>query len=374
MSKRRVFGGRKNRRFNRIETPNENFYFQRRGIYPLGSREMDGLLKCRLVHGPGYSLILPELLFLGDDASQWIQPIGFLPNTIAFYQDNSVCELLIDVSCGHVLNITFSSSDHLMRLEDRSELYRCTIQGPDLIRELATGRSRWNGVSAPEIELFHHTTEARKSAILNSQEFHLSKWNIQGTAKRATNVGFVYFTALDRIRCNSDLTQIGMSHDGTITLLTDDAEQRGFADSFVHLEVYAAKVADRSATLRFWISSDWLAPQHIWKHVPPGRFAYYEVCNPFTHRVALAPETRLKLRDEHHLQPGLEHKRFEYAVVGFCDSAEGLRAPFDEEDISHALKFEEPQLGEELLAAWKRHANQDRFSVLVPEPATFKRG
>jgi hypothetical protein len=367
LRRKRIFS-RKNRRFNRIETGGHHFYIQGRGLYGLDSVETAGVLKCHLAHGHGYSLITPDLLFLGTDAARWIQPFGFFPNSIAFFKDQSVCTLRLDVSCGHVLEVEFSSENYIAGLEDDSQLFRCTIKGPDLIDQLATGRSRWNGSSGPEIELFHHTSESNRQAILRSKEFWLSRWNIQGTEKQLQNVGYVYFTALDRIVYEGDLTQIAMAHDGHIKLLTD-----GDVPEMLDLEVYRASTKDRTATLQFWIESTWLAPQHIWKHYPPHGAVFYEIANPFTHRIGLSPGSTLKLKNEHELEPGAALKRFSYAVVGDCNSLEGLAAPFDEENTKHILKFEQSRPGEDFLSAWKRMANQARYPELSPEIARFSK-
>jgi hypothetical protein len=371
---------RRNRRFNRLEYEGRHFYNQERGKFQPGSIKAPGLLKCRLAHGLGYSIVIPDLIFLGQDAKRWIQPFGFFPNVIDFWPDDAECHIPIDVSSGHVLRVSFATRGHLGRLDDGSDLYRCEILGPTVLSELATGCSRWNGRSAPEIEPFHHTTEASKQAILQSKEFWLSHWNIQGTRKKLVNVGYVYFTALDRIVCDEDLTQIAMAHNGRLTLVldgvnppaTEDPEWRArFADKILDLEVYRASTADRTATLRFWISSQWLAPQHVMKHWPPNKPAFYEIPNAFTHRVGLIPGHTLKLKNEHELEKPLNLKQFPYVVVGHCNTLEGLAAPFDEEDTKYILKFDRPRQGEEILGAWKRMANQERYSGLSPELAFF---
>lgn len=367
LHKKRV-SSRKNRRFNRIETDGRHSYILQHGLYRLGSVEIPGVLKCHLAHGHGYSLITPDLLFLGADADKWVQPLGFFANSIAFYTDQSVCTLQLDVSCGYVLEVEFSSQDYIAGLEDDSQLFRCKVKGPDVIEQLATGRSRWNGSTGPEIELFHHTSEANRQAILRSKEFRLSQWNIQGTEKQLQNVGYVYFTALDRIACEDDLLQIAMAHDGHIKLLSD-----GDVPELLDLEVYRASTNDRTATLRFWIESTWLAPQHIWKHYPPDRAVFYEVANPFTHRIGLLPGSTLELKDDHELEPAAALNRFHYAVVGDCSSLQGLAAPFDEENTKHILKFEPPKPGEDFLSAWRRMANQPRYPELSPDMAQFRK-
>lgn len=372
---------RRNRRFNRFECDRRHYYNDQRGKFPIGSTKATGLLKCRLAHGHNYSIIIPELIFLGERGDRWIQPLGFFANLISFWPEDAECSVPIDVSFGHVLKITFASSGHLSRLDDGSDLYRCQIQGPDVLSDLPTGRSRWSGnETAPDIELFHHTTNASKQAILQSKEFWLSQWNIQGTRKKLVNVGYVYFTALDRIVCNEDLTQIAMAHNGRLTLVVDGVEpplvedpkwRLRFADKILDLEVYRASTADRTATLRFWINSAWLAPQHILKHFPPNEAVFYEIPNPFTHRIGLAPGSTLKIRNEHELEVPSNLKRLTYAVVGNCDTRNGLAAPYDEEETKHIVKFDTPEPGEELLGAWKRMANQERHSKLDPEMASF---
>jgi len=51
---------RENRRFNRRESDVNHYYYEEYGHRGVGSREYDGWIKCRLLHGRGFSLIIPD--------------------------------------------------------------------------------------------------------------------------------------------------------------------------------------------------------------------------------------------------------------------------------------------------------------------------
>jgi hypothetical protein len=50
-----------------------------------------------------------------------------------------------------------------------------------------------------------------------------------------------------------------------------------------------------------------------------------------------------------------------------------LAAPFDEENTTHILKFETPQLGEDFMAAWKRMSNTPRYTAISPDLTRFRK-
>ena len=92
--------------------------------------------------------------------------------------------------------------------------------------------------------------------IEDSGNFRGSPWNIQGN-KKLTNVSFAYFTCLDSITTQADLTQIAMANDGKIYLMVDGfnppadltprtAESK-YANEILTLEVYREDTANRTA-------------------------------------------------------------------------------------------------------------------------------
>jgi hypothetical protein len=52
-------------------------------------------------------------------------------------------------------------------------------------------------------------------------------------------------------------------------------------------------------------------------------------------------------------------KYFDYAVLGYAVTPEGLVAPFDEEDTRELFKIERC---DDLFALWRSHANQDLYT------------
>jgi hypothetical protein len=112
-----------NGRFNRLESDDDSFYISKYGSEPLGHTFHKGYIKCKLVHGRGYSVIVPDLLLLGRDGCLWLQPLAFYPNQLANRDGKITCAMAIDVSCGNRVFVEFTSNDFVARLSDSSELY-----------------------------------------------------------------------------------------------------------------------------------------------------------------------------------------------------------------------------------------------------------
>jgi len=133
-----------NGRFNRVETVNEHIYIPDYGYLPIGEHQYSGFIKSKLAHGHGYSVIVPDILFLGD-GSRWLQPLAFGPNIIEKFEDEDIrCRLNVDVSCGNRLIISFTKHDFVQHMMDGSELYRCRFQGPEALGDFVTGDSRFD--------------------------------------------------------------------------------------------------------------------------------------------------------------------------------------------------------------------------------------
>ena len=113
-----------NRRFNRSETELCHAYINDFGCEPLGSHEHKGYLKCKLVHERGFSVIVPDQIYLEGDPLLWIQPLAFLANQVIKYDDDIRGSLYADISCGQVVWLNFNDSDLLTSLEDGSQLFR----------------------------------------------------------------------------------------------------------------------------------------------------------------------------------------------------------------------------------------------------------
>ncbi len=373
--------GRLNRQFNRIETANGHCYLGDFGSEGIGGQMYSAFIKCKLAHGIGRSIIVPDALFLGKEGTKWIQPLAFGPPILSKFSEHVVeCWLSIDVSCSQRVEVAFKAGDFTQSFEDGSELYRCSVRGPRSFKAHATGDSELRRHKAPLVTLYHHTAEDSKKSIIASGSFRLSHWNIQGTEKKVKNAGYVYFTALDRISCDDDLKCIAMSADEVIYMTVDgftrplvistDMVAR-FGKEILPLKVYRGSTKDRTATLKFKIDASTLAPQHLLLHtgVLP---MWYEVCNPFTQRVGVQPGNILEFRDGTIERGSFPAKTFQYVVVGDASSVGGLAAPFSEETTEFIFKIEPTQSGRPLLQLWFDLGNTDLYSTKSPELQDFE--
>lgn len=373
-----------NKHFNRSETVNGHQYHRDFGFLPIGEHQHSGLIKCKLVHGHGYSVVVPDILFWGD-GSRWIQPLAFGPNAIAKFNDDDIrCRFNVDVSCGNRLIVSFTKQDFVQHLFDGSELYRCSFQGPENLVDFVTGVSQFEFGTPPLIELYHHTKPETKEKILASGEFWASQWNIQGTKRKVTNVGYVYFTSLESVKFDEDLTTIAMASNGYIDMLVDgfqppqDISKRELQKRYsnvrlLHLPVYRGSTKDRSAVLIHLVDCSCLAPQHVWRH-DSLEGVWYEICNPFTHRIGLQPDRRLPIIGSAIRSGSFSQKQFDYLIVGDATTVTGLAAPYNEEETSHIWKIERIAEGSTMLDFWMEHGNTDHFSGKAPEMQEFMDG
>ena len=374
-------GMTENRRFNRCESAIEHYYYDEYGTKGVGDTEYAGWVKCRLLHGHGYSLIVPDQLYLEHNGLRWIQPLAFGPNMLMKLSDTEVvCNLNVDVSCGHRLDVRFFNRDHVADLTDGSQLFRCRIKGVADLPSFATGDARWGSAGRPYLRLFHHTTGSTVPLILNSGHFRTGAWNIQGSSKQLKNVAYAYFTPLDAIRTDGDLKRIGMSIEGAIELRRDGFTPprllmpdylKRFKDDILQLQVYKCDPAKREAHIELWIDAAVLAPQHVYRH-DEGLAVYYELPHPFIHRVGTEPGQPLVFDADRNIHDQKGLKRFDYAVVGDCTTLAGLAAPYDEEDTTHVLKVERIPAGTTMLNFWFDRGNTDLFSGKKVELQEFQ--
>jgi len=353
--------------------------FGSRGI---GSVIHKGYVKCKLAHGLGYSIIVPDLLFLGTVADRWIQPLAFGPTVLKKEGKQVQCDFPVDISCGHRLVVHFTTDDFVAAMSDGAEVYRCTFQGPPDLTDYVTGTSSLTSGEALYVRLYHHTSTDAKSKINASGELWGSKWNIQGTEKQLTNVAYAYFTSIHAVTSIDDLKLIAMASDGKLSFMVDDFQlplallpgwENRYKNSILILPVYRASTADRTATLAFDVDTTLLAPQHILRHEPSNDFVWYEIATPFVHRIGITAGSTLKFPVSHRLSRSAvtNSKRFEYVIMGDARSVEGLAAPYDEENTKHILKIEQPESGSNILEFWFRFGNQDLYSGKNPELQQF---
>lgn len=362
--------GQLNKRFNRTETDLEHYYLD--NTQPRCGEEFEhaGYLKCKLVHGQGFSIVIPDLILLETPATVWIQPLMFLPNAF-LKSDNSIAgRFYMDISCGQTLQVDFKNSGYLCRYADGSELFECTITGPQDLHEYSTGEYEWGDHHQILLHLYHHTTESARESILESGSFRLSQWNIQGN-KRLKNIGYVYFTCLPEIKRDGDLHQIAMASNGTMHLIIDgvpvppvlrEGDLNQYRDQILELEVYRENTHNRQATILLKIDAGYLSPQHILWHCPPAGAVYYEVARPFIYRIGLPPNEQWSIDPQALVADYTHVKRFDYVVIGTATSVAGLRAPYDEEETKEIAKVQATTASGNMLDFWFDEANSDHFS------------
>jgi hypothetical protein len=334
------------------------------------SQEYSGLVKLRLWHGRGFSLITPDLVLLPGPPARWFQPYSFTANLLGRTEGDISGMLAIDITGGHTLWVYFSDSTWIRRLRDGSDLFHCKIKGPSSLASLADGIALVTPEHEVLLDLFHHTRPDIKKLIEAGQVMRASTWNFQGT-KRLKNIAYDYFTSLRAIRSDDDLRRIAMASDGVIRFVRDgfdpplvlapDWRERYKAD-ILELPVYRESTTNRTATLPLQVDAAALAPQYLLRHAPAARPVYYEVCNPMIHRVGVLPGTELPIMDGALVTDEGLLKRTGYLVVGDATTLAGLAAPYDEEDTTFILKLEPVSPDSNVLRFWIDHANTDLFS------------
>jgi hypothetical protein len=360
-----------NRRFNRIETNHNNYYHDSYGWATQKRKPCNGWIKCRLLHGPKHSLIVPDQLVLEYDGLKWIQPLAFTPSILGkLDEDQIVCDVNLDISCGHNIRVRFFNNDFVRSFPDGSQLFKCEILGPSNLYEYSTGDAEWGNENNLYLRLFHHTTADSCEKIKLSGHFRTSPYNIQGTTKHLQNVSYIYLTPLDRIATEGDLRCIAMAPEGIIQLRRDGFEapallmpgwEEAYKNDILQLAVYSCDSSKRDMSVETWVDSATLAPQHIYRH-DEGAAVYYELPHAFIHRIGAEPKGNVLFdnRNRIHQQAGL--KTFDYVVVGDCTTIAGLRAPYDEEDTTHIMKIERIPADLTMLDFWFLHSNQDLYS------------
>ncbi|ADD67845.1 hypothetical protein Dacet_1070 [Denitrovibrio acetiphilus DSM 12809] len=350
---------RKNLRFNRNEYRNKHQYLDDfTKIRSFDRNSYEGFIKCKLIHGKSYSIIVPDQIYVDINGNlYWLQPFYFVASFISFYDAHELCTLNIDISYGANIEVKFNNTDKLNNLEDGSVLYKCTIHGPEYIYNYRTGYAKIVD-DIPYIELFHHTSVKAKKSILSSGSFNTSDWNIQGT-KKALNISYLYLTPLPIIKYSADLQQIAMSSIGKFPLRLDGNYT---TNPDLLLDVYRESTVNRKSTLSFWVNASYISSQPIYFHtansVSP---AYYEIVAPFIHRIGVEKST-LVLIENGELLP-VKPKSTTYVIIGDASTISGLQAPFAEDDISDLAKIEYVFSGEEIIDFWKSHSNTDQYSV-----------
>lgn len=359
--------------FNRIQIDVDNIYIPQYGNNACFAEQYNGYIKCKLIHSKDDSLIFADQIFLPTVETNfyWIQPLTILANLLGNDKDNNIiyCSLHADISAGNTLNIVFSNKDWICNFEDDSSLFKCIIKGPKNLIDFTTGSGFFKD-NIPYLKLYHHTTLKCKMQILKSKTLKASKWNIQGT-KCLTNINYAYFSCLDKIKKDADLTQLAMASDGSILLQTDNIDiplilnesaYKKYKDHILNLKVYRESTYNRTATIDFWINATLLSPKHLWKHLPKDQFVFYEICMPFIYRIGVTPNSEIQLNDNMIIDKQKDMKMFSYQVVGLATEIKGLEAPFDEEDTEYIFKIESLKSNTNILNFWFDNANSDQYT------------
>lgn len=300
---------------------------------------MPGLIKVKLLHGDGGTVLLPELIVLGDALDHWVQPQFFFAPLLYWDDDNAGTIINIAAvdktrrfSDGLDATVTFSRADWLCNAGDRSEIYSCSVESEYRAAALAVGRARQNPDGNIDIRLYHHTTETALEQIQSSGHVRGSAWNFQGT-RELTNVAYAYFTSMPKISSERDLLSMAMASNGQLGLRLD---QNGGDAPDVVLDVYRSSTRDRTATLPLWVPAAAISSPHIWMHVSTS--VCYEIVHPWIHRVGLRPGEGLTFVDGDATPSDDTLRRFDYAVLGDCTMVAGLGAPYDEEETTETFR------------------------------------
>lgn len=356
-----------NNQFDRYEGHYDNYYRLFRGTKNIEKNEYQGILKCKLLHTSGSSIIVPEFIFLKKGKTiKWFQVFSFLPNMLTKFSNREINgQIFVDISGGHTLEVKFNANSHIKNLVDNSNLFECKIWGPEKLEYFATGEGLWLE-NKPHLYLYHHTLPKFRDLIEQSQYLIPSQWNYQGT-KKLNNIGYIYFSCLNEIKTNNDLKMIAMSHDEEITLIQD------ITNEVIKIKVYRESTENRNATLKFLVNAELLSTNHIWKHTHDTlNYVYYEFANPFIYRIGIEPENNLKFTKGKKIENSEKIKEIKYVVIGDATSKEGIRAPFDEENTSQIFKVESFRNDKNnILKFWFNNGNKDLFSKKKVELQSF---
>lgn len=351
-----------------IDAGSDEQQFLAHALSDLGA--VEGLLKVKLIHAQGYSLLMPDLLLMqGTEQWQWLQPKFFTACLMHFLKDFSAAALWLDPrDGGPQLTIRFSSGQFVRRFGDGSHLYRCVITGAEDLQKLAAGACVVTEAHDVLLDLFHHTTAESKQAIEASGHFRASNWNVQGT-KKLQNVGYAYFTSLPAIRDDADLQRIAMSSDASIYLMPTNGTARSDA---LQLPVYRENTTNRRSTIKVSVPAYAVASQHVYRHAPFRNPVYFEICHPEIYRVGLVPGAVLPIECGSVKPVSDTLKRFGYVVLGDADTHRGLEAPYDEEETKEVFIVQSCP-NESIFDFWKRNANTDQMTGRSFERQVFQR-
>lgn len=316
----------------------------------------DGLIKMKLVHAPGLSILLPDVLLINFNGKwKWFQPQFFSPCHLSFLGDQAYGQLSVNLNEELQLFIGITKDRLVRRFRDGSQLYRCRIAGPADLEGYSAGRCSVSDDHDILLDLFHHTLPQTVELIRQSGHFRASAWNIQGT-RELCNIGYAYFTSLPAIRSDEDLQAIAMASTGKLVMRPTNASSW---KDLVVIDVYRQNTLDRTATITVSVPVEMIATQHVYQHAPRGEPVYYEACHPAIARIGLQPGRVIQFDGARLCYSESDLKRLNYVILGDADTREGLIAPYDEENTASKFLIEHcPE--ETFFDYWLRHQNSDQ--------------
>ncbi|MGJ8626272.1 MAG: hypothetical protein ACSHXB_04855 [Sulfitobacter sp.] len=328
-----------------------------------------GFIKCRLVHMPDRSFVIPDILLSSEMKGEFYSPKFFTPNQIAFFGDDGsadFCRLTMELLNGNDVDVAFFSRDLVKACSDGSFIYKCAFS-PKVKKGLPKPCGKWRKRDSTfEVLLYHHTNAVAEQGIKDSQELWSSPWNIQGSTK-LKNIGYCYFTSIPKIQSELHLREVAMSAMGVAHFLPTNAPYSADFASALPVPKRTPKDMDRS--LGFWVDLETISPSHIWLHRPWSRPAYYEVVLPRVFRLGVNPGYHLPLVGKRVAITPVEAKLLKYVVVGDASSPKGLAAPYSEEETLLLAKIDEIAKGCEIIGRWNEKQNSQLFPSMDVELA-----
>jgi hypothetical protein len=314
------------------------------------------------------SFVLPDVLMASSQPKQFFSPQFFSPNLIIFGDDGSagVCRFYIDVLGRVKLEVAFSPKGLVKACSDGSFIYKCEYKTVDDVG-FPSGQGRWRRLGNTfELALYHHTNDTAFENIKDGCELWSSAAKIQGT-KSLRNIGYVYFTCIERIQHELHLQEIAMSSSGVAHFLpTNSPNSSQFTRA---ITVPQQNVVNLRKRLRFWVDTEMISPSHVWLHRPMKQSAYYEVVLPKVFRVGVQPNNTIPFTRRRLSVPDKSRKILPYVIVGDADSDVGLIAPYHEEETLQIAKVDMIPDGLEIIQQWYKHQNTLLFNNIHVELA-----
>ncbi len=357
-----------NKRFNRIEDGRSHYYIESFGTEKLEKFRHEGFIKCKLMHTDlnkfGGSIIVPELILLGGNSLKFIQPLAFSPNLIFKTDEETTCTIGIDISCGQTIRVQFTDRQRLCYNEDKSEIYKCVIYGPQDLQNYYTGEAIFKDEYRLFIKLYHYTTVESAELIKRDNWLRDSAWNFAGNLQ-LKNIGYVYFTCLEELKCEGDLQQIAMSSLGKIMLKTDRSNR------VLTINITQKDTSKLNCQLSYQIEASAISNNHLFRHTNDNGTVWYQICSPFIYRIGVTPPG-IGIGYEKNEITSSRVKKFDYIVAGDCTNTDGLRAPYEEENTQYIYKVENPCYEKTNLGFWMDNPNTDHYSHKNIEMQRFK--